>query len=339
MLTMTTTHTMSAVTQHRYGPPETVLVVESVDKPSISPDELLIRVEASSINPADWHGIRGEPLVARVVIGLRAPSYTSPGCDVAGVVERVGASVAGFSPGDRVVGYTPDKQRGGFAEFAAVPQDSVGLIPDGVAATDAACLPMAGGTALQAIRDHAQVSPGQRVMIVGASGGVGSLAVQIAKVLGAHVTGVCSGRNVEFVRGLGADEVIDYASSDYSIVPDGGDSFDSIIQLGGSMPASKLRKALTSDGRLVVASGDGGGRLFGPVGRILRSVASSPFGRGKVLTMNAVPTTDDLEYLVGLVEAGDLRVPISTTVTLAEVPAAIRDIETAHTRGKISVMI
>lgn len=339
MMEMTMTNMMSAVTQHIYGPPESVLAVEEVAVPSIATDELLIASEASSINPADWHSVRGEPLVARVSIGLRAPAFDSPGCDVAGVVEQVGDSVSGFSVGDRVLGYPPEKRRGGFAEYAAISASNAALIPERLSFAEAACLPLAGGTALQALRDHARVEPGQRVMVVGASGGVGSFAVQIAKTLGADVAGVCSGRNVEFVEDLGADEVIDYVSSDYSIVADEGELFDAILQLGGTMPTSQLRKALTPDGRLIMAGGDGGGRLFGPIGRIVGGLASSAFGRGHVTMMNAEPTTTDLDYLADLVASGALRVPIEKSVTLAEVPNAIREIETAHTRGKISVVI
>lgn len=339
MMGVAMTKTMSAVTQDTYGPPEDVLAVETCPLPSIGDDELLVSIEASSINPADWHSVRGEPLVARVAIGLGAPAFDSPGCDAAGIVEQVGNSVTGFSIGDLVLGYPPEKRRGGFAEYAAVPASNAALIPESVSFAEAACLPLAGGTALQAVRDHAVVESGQRVMVVGASGGVGSFAVQIAKTLGAHVTGVCSGRNVEFVRGLGADEVIDYVSSDYSIVDSDGEFFDAILQLGGTMPASQLRKALKPDGLLVMASGDGGGRLFGPIGRIVRGLASSAFGRGRVMTMNAVPTGPDLAYLVGLVASGEIRVPIEKSVTLAEVPNAIREIESAHTTGKISVVI
>lgn len=331
--------TMVALAHSRYGAPEDVLSLQTVPVPEIANDGVLIAVEAGSINPADWHGVRGEPLLARVVLGLLAPSATCPGSDVAGVVTQVGPEVRSVRVGDRVVGYTPEKSRGGFAELAAVPVTSIALVPDNVDAADAACLPLAGATALQAVRDHALLSSGQRVMIVGASGGVGSLAVQIAKHFGADVTGVCSTPNVALIRELGADAVIDYTSAEYTVRPNGTDGYDLIIQAGGSMPASQLRRALTPTGRLVVVSGDGGGRWFGPIGRIARGVGLSSFGRGRVVTMNAVPTTDDLEFLVGLVSDGLLRVHIDRTVSLAAVPEAISEVELGHTRGKISVRI
>lgn len=331
--------TMAALTQSRYGAPEEVLSLQIVPVPDVGDEDVLIEVEASSINPADWHGVRGEPLIARVVIGLRSPSANSPGCDVAGVAAQVGRAVDGVKVGDRVIGYPPEKRRGGFAASAVVPADSVAILPNDVQSAHGACLPLAGGTALHAVRDHAQISSGQRVLIVGASGGVGSIAVQLAKHFGAHVTGVCSGRNVEFVRQLGADVVIDYTATNYASVPEGGAGYDSILQIGGTMPASQLRQALTTEGRLVVMGGDGGGRWLGAVGRIMRGVFSSPFGRGRIVTMNAVPTKADLETLLSLVSEGALRIYIDKTVPLSEVPDAIRQIETAHTRGKISVAI
>lgn len=331
--------TMVALTQSRYGAPEAVLSLQTVPVPEIGSDDVLVAVEASSINPADWHGVRGEPLIARVVLGLRTPSAVCPGCDVAGVVAQVGRNVEGIKVGDRVVGYTPEKHRGGFAPLAAVPMTNIALIPDGVDVPAAACLPLAGATALHALRDHAKIESGQRVMIVGASGGVGSLALQIAKHYGAEVTGVCSSRNVAWVQDLGADAVIDYTTTEYVVAPDGTDGYDAIIQVGGSMPASRLRRALTPTGHLVLVSGDGGGRWFGPIGRIVRGVAMSAFGRGRVITMNAVPTSEDLEFLVSLVSDGSLHVNIDKTVPLAAVPEAIGELETGHTRGKISVAI
>ena len=331
--------TMTAVRQEGYGSPTEVLSVEQLPVPEVDADEVLVSVEASSVNPADWHGVRGEPLVVRAVIGVGSPSYEVPGCDIAGVVERVGSDVTSVRVGDRVLGYPPEKARGGFAEVVAIPESNIARVPDEVSLADAACLPLAGATALHAIRDHAEVDAGQRVLVVGASGGVGALAVQIAKSRGARVTGVCSGRNVDFVRNLGADDVLDYRTVDYAELAADEPGYDSILQLGGAMPAARLRRALADDGRLVIVSGDGGGRWLGPIGRILRGVVMSRFGRGRVLTMNAVPSADDLAELASLVASGAVRVPIERTVSLDGVAAAIRDIETGHTRGKIAVAI
>lgn len=328
--------TMQALIQTEYGDPEEVLSVRSVPVPSFDDDEVLVRVHASSINPADWHTVRGEPKIARVSLGLRSPRHDCPGCDVAGVLVSVGSAVRGLAVGDRVAAYLPEKKRGGFAEYVTVPSDNLAKITATTPFVDAATLPLAGGTALQAIRDHLAVGNGDRVMIIGASGGVGHFAVQLAKHYGAHVTGVCSASNVAAVHVIGANEVIDYANTDYTIrPPDPSLEYDAILQLGGTEPASALRRVLKPTGRLLVSSGDGGGTWFGPIGRILGRVLSSKFGRGRVFTMNALPTSEDIEYLAELRSAGDLTVSIERTCSLEDVPGAIRASETAHTRGKV----
>ena len=321
---------MKAIVQDRYGGPEE-LRLEEVDRPVPKDDEVLVRVMASSANPRDWHLMRGLPLIARPQIGLRKPKWRFPGSDVAGVVETVGSGVTRFAPGDEVFA---NVESGGFSEYAVVPESILARKPANLTFEEAAVVPLAATTALQLLR-HGGVREGRHVLIVGASGGVGSFAVQIAKALGAHVTGVCSSGNVELVRSLGADEVIDYTREDFTA----SGPYDVIVQLGGTTSARAFRRALTRNGALVLSSGEGGGRWFGPMGRLVSSMLLAPFVSQKIGSKTAKASAEDLETLRTMIEAGELRPVIEQTYPLSETPEAIRRVETAHVRGKLAITV
>jgi NADPH:quinone reductase-like Zn-dependent oxidoreductase len=321
---------MRAITQDRYGSPD-ALELEELDQPVPKDDEVLVRVMASSANPRDWHLMRGLPLIARPQIGLRKPKWRFPGSDVAGVVETVGSGVTSFAPGDEVFA---NVESGGFSEYAPVPESVLARKPSNLTFEQAAVVPLAATTALQLLR-HGGVREGRQVLIVGASGGVGSFAVQIAKALGAHVTGVSSGGNVELVRSLGADEVIDYTREDFTA----SGPYDVIVQLGGTTSARALRRALKRDGALVLSSGEGGGRWFGPMGRLVSAMLLSPFVSQKIGSKTAKASAEDLDTLRTMIEAGELRPVIEQTYPLSETPEAIRRVETAHVRGKLAITV
>ena len=327
---------MKAIVQDRYGPPKDVLELRDIDKPAVEDGEVLIRVHAASVNPADWHVIRGVPYIARLQFGLRAPKNTVPGCDVAGRVEAVGENVTKFQPGDEVFGSPFMRGFGAFAEWAAVSDDVLAVRPANLSFDDTAAVPVAALTALQGLRDHARVEPGQKVLIVGASGGVGTFAVQIAKSFGAEVTGVCSARNVDMVRSLGADHVVDYTQEDFA---DGGQRYDFIFQLAGTRSASDCRRALSPKGTLVLSSGESSGRLIGPVGRVFVASALSPFVSQKLLSFTVSPNSEDLGALKGLIEAGKVSPVIDRRYSLNEVPEAIGYLEQGHARGKVVVAV
>jgi NADPH:quinone reductase-like Zn-dependent oxidoreductase len=321
---------MRAITQDRYGSPD-VLELEELDRPVPKDDEVLVRVMASSANPRDWHLMRGLPLVARPQIGLRKPKWSFPGSDVAGVVEAIGSGVTRFAPGDEVFA---NVESGGFSEYAVVPESILARKPANLTFEEAAVVPLAATTALQLLR-HGGVREGRQVLIVGASGGVGSFAVQIAKALGAHVTGVSSTKNLELVRSLGADEVIDYTREDFTK----SGPYDVIVQLGGTTPARAFRRALTRDGALVLSSGEGGGRWFGPMGRLVASMLLSPFVSQKIGSKTAKASAEDLDTLRTMIERGEIRPVIEQTYPLSETPEAIRRVETAHVRGKLAITV
>src|SRR5579859_7615807 len=290
--------TMQAIVRDRYGAPD-VLTLQRVPRPAPRDDEVLVRVRAASLNPRDWHLMRGLPLIVRSMgYGLRQPKHRVLGSDVAGQVEAVGSQVRLFRPGDEVFA---DTVTGGFAEYVCVAQDFVERKPAGLTFEHAAALPLAALTALQGLRDVAGVKPGQPVLIVGASGGVGTFAVQIAKALGAVVTGVCSARNVELVRSLGADQVIDYTRQHFT---DTGQQFDAIFQLAGTDSPARCRQALTSNGTLILSSGESSGRLIGPIGNILAGVALSYFVPQRLRPLTAKRSKADLQLLIELVASG-----------------------------------
>ena len=323
---------MKAIVYHEYGSPD-VLKLEDVHAPVVNDDEVLVRVRASSANPADWHFMRGVPYVMRPQSGLRKPKKSLVGHDIAGQVEAVGKDVMGFRPGDEVFA---DVGAGGFAEYASVSEGVLVLKPANLTFEQAAAVPLAGLTALQGLRDAGQIRPGQKVLIIGASGGVGTFAVQVAKSFGAEVTAVCSTRNMELVRSLGADAVIDYTQGDFT---QSGQKYDLIFQLAGTSSPSHCRRVLTSKGTLVLSSGESDGRWIGPVDRLVKAVVLSPFVSQKLGSFLAKPNKDDLQFLKKLIEAGKLMPVIDRTYPLSEVPEAIRYLEEGHARGKVVITV
>jgi NADPH:quinone reductase-like Zn-dependent oxidoreductase len=323
---------MKAIVQDEYGPPD-VLELREIDKPVVEDDQVLVRVHASSANPADWHFMRGVPYIMRPQSGLGKPKNSVLGRDIAGRVEAVGKDVTRFRPGDEVFA---NVETGGFAEYACVSEGLLAPKPPNLTFEQAAAVPLAALTALQGLRDAGRVQPGQKVLIIGASGGVGTFAVQIAKSFGADVTGVCSTRNLEMVRSLGADHVIDYTQDDFT---QNGRKYDLIFQLAGTRSPSECRRALTSQGTLVLSSGESDGRWLGPVDRIIKAVVLSPFVSQKLGTFLAKPNKEDLQFLKELIEAGKVTPVIDRTYSLSEVPEAIRYLEEGHARGKVVITV
>ena len=323
---------MKAIVHHEYGSPD-VLELEEVDRPVAKDDEVLVRVRASSANPADWHFMRGVPYVMRPQSGLRKPKNGFLGRDIAGEVEAVGKDVTGFRPGDEVFANVGS---GGFAEYASVPEAFLVPKPVNLTFEQAAAVPLAALTALQGLRDAGHLQPEQKVLIIGASGGVGTFAVQIAKSLGADVTGVCSTRNLELVRSLGADHVIDYTQADFT---QSRQKYDLIFQLAGTSSPSDLRRSLTSEGTLVLSSGDSDGRWIGPVDRLVKAVVLSPFVSQKLGSFLAKENKEDLQFLKELIEAGDVTPVIDRTYALSETLEAIRYLEEGHARGKVVITV
>ena len=322
---------MKAIVYQRYGPPD-VLQLQEVDKPVVRDDAVLVRVRAAAVNPYDWHFMKGEPYFMRLIAGLRTPKRIRLGVDYSGQVEAAGKDVTQFQPGDEVYGMCD----GAFAEYLSVPESAAALKPTNLTFQQAAAVPLAALTALQGLRDSGQLQPTQRVLIIGASGGVGTFAVQIAKEMGAHVTGVCSTQNLEMVRSLGADQVIDYTQEDFA---QSGQKYDLIFQLGGKHSPSHCRRALTSKGKLVLSSGDSDGRWIGPIDRVIKAAVLSPFVSQTLVSLDTKRSKPDLEHLQELIEAGKLTPVIDRTHSLNEVPEAIRYVEMGHARGKVIITI
>ncbi|MEW2331732.1 NAD(P)-dependent alcohol dehydrogenase [Micromonospora chersina] len=327
---------MKAIVQDRYGPPDTLTLAE-VDTPVPAPDEVLVRVEAAALNAYDWHAMRGDPRLARLAMGRSRPRARIRGRDFAGRVEAVGAHVRQVRPGDAVFGDLGEAN-GAFAEYVCVPQDLVAAKPANLTPQQAAALPLAGITALLGLRDAGQVRPGHRVLVNGASGGVGTLAVQLAKVLGATVTGVCSTRNVDLVRSLGADHVVDYTREDFT--RDAG-RHDVVFDLVGNRSLTALRRALTPTGTLVLSGGGvyRGGSLVGPVWLIARGRLLAPLVRQRIVTLATAPGRQHLDTLRAHTEAGRLTPVIDRTYPLHEVPRAIRYLEGEHARAKVVITV
>lgn len=323
---------MRAITQKEFGPPD-VLELQDVGKPAPRDDEVLVRVHAASPNPWDWHFMRGMPYIARPTAGWRKPKNEILGGDVAGVVEAAGKDVTRFRPGDHVFGFVG---HGAFADYVAVPEGAVAPKPETLGFEQAATVPLAATTALQGLRDVGRVQPGDSVLIVGASGGVGTFAVQLAKSLGARVTGVCSARNLELVESIGADGVVDYTREDFT---DGRAKYDVIFQLAGTASPSACRRALSRAGTLVLSSGDSPGRFIGPLGRVVRAKLLSRFVSQKLELLDAKPNPGDLEILRKLVDAGEVTPVIEKTYPLEEAAAAIRHLETGRARGKLVISV
>jgi NADPH:quinone reductase-like Zn-dependent oxidoreductase len=326
---------MKAIVQERFGSPD-VLQLLDTDRPGIGPDDVLVRVHAAALNPYDWHILRGDPYVARLMgeVGLTRPTpkHRIAGVDGAGIVEAVGADVRGLRPGHEVLGWF----QGSFAEYARAAADRVVLKPARLTFQQAAAVTLSGETALRAIRDVGRVQPGQRVLINGAAGGVGSFAVQIATALGAQVTGVCSSRNVELVRSLGAAHVIDYTKEDFT---DGLVTYDVVHDNVGNQPLRRLLRALTPTGILVTNAGGSPGHVFGPIGGILRVVIANRLVRQQLRPLPDTWTREHLLAVIEFVEAGALTPVIDRTYPLAETAAALRYLEAGHARGKIVITV
>lgn len=325
------TDTMRAITQHQYGTVDT-WQLRDVPRPTPGAKEVLVEVRAAGIDMGTWHTMVGEPLVARAALGLRRPRNPVPGLDVAGVVAAVGAEVTGLQVGDRVFGVG----RGSFAQYTVAKQDALAVIPEHVTDAQAAVVPVSGVTAWQALHKVAKVQPGQSVVVVGAGGGVGSYAVQLAKAAGLTVTGVCSTGKVDLVRSLGADEVIDYTITDFA---DGSRTWDVIIDIRGNRSVRHLRQALAPKGTLVLVGAEGGGRLLGPLGRSLRGVALSPFIAQRIAMFVAITRTADLQQLAALLQSGRLVPAIDSSFPLEQAPDAMRRLESGQVRGKVVVTV
>jgi NADPH:quinone reductase-like Zn-dependent oxidoreductase len=324
---------MKAIVQDRYGSAD-VLELRDIERPVITDDEVLLRVHAASAHIGDWHVMTGLPYLIRLVVptlGLRAPKTRVRGMDVAGSVEAVGKDVTQFRPSDEVFGIG----NGSFAEYATARADKLAPKPANLTFEQAAACPISGIAALQAVR-KAQVQPGQKVLIIGAGGAVGTFSVQIAKAFGAHVTGVCSTSKVDLVRSLGADEVIDYTRDDFT---ESGQRHDAILDTAGARSVPQLRRVLTPKGSLVIVGSEGGGRWFGGFGRNLRAQMLSPFVSQKLGLFASKEKGEYLVELKELIEAGKVTPVIDRTYPLNEVPEAMRRLEAGHARGKLVITL
>jgi NADPH:quinone reductase-like Zn-dependent oxidoreductase len=334
-----------AIVQDRYGSPD-ILELRDVDTPVPTAGELLVRVRAASVNAYDWHFMRGDPYLARVTLGLRAPKERIRGRDFAGIVESVGAGVTVFQPGDEVYG----EADGAFAEFVCAKDTNTATKPANLTFAQAAAVPLAGNTALMGLRDAGRIQPGQRVLLNGASGGVGTFAVQIAKAFGAEVTAVCSTRNVDQARSLGADRVVDYTREDFAADsrpggpadgPADGRRYDIVFDLAGNRSLADLRRALTPTGTLVLSGGgqSSGGSLLGPLALTIKSQALSPFVRHRLLMFLAKQSKENLATLRELAESGKVTPVIDRTYPLSDAAEAIRYLEFEHARAKVVITV
>lgn len=323
---------MRAIVQDRYGQADVLRLREDAPMPQIGEDDVLVRVHVAGLNAADWHLMTGEPYPVRLVMGLRRPRVATLGSDFSGVVEAVGSAVTRLSVGDEVMG---EVERGALADFVAVAEKHVVRKPTNLTHEQAAALPMGALTALQAVRDTGQLKPGQSVLVNGASSGVGIYAVQIAFAMGAKVTGVCSGRNAEMVRSLGASTVIDYTKEDFAAT---SERYDLIIDIVSSRPISDVRKVLTERGRYVLVGVASTGKWFG-MARQVQVVATSPFVGQTLKPMLAGRKQADLESIVELVETGSLSPVVDTVYPLEQAADAVRHVQQGHARGKVVVAI
>jgi len=306
--------------------------LETRPAPRIGPGEVLVRVHAAGVDRGVWHLMTGLPYPVRLAYGLRVPKSPTPGMDLAGVVVAVGAGVTRFGPGDEVFGIGV----GTFAEYARASEAKLVAKPEGLSFEQAAVVAISGATALQAVRDHGRVRPGQQVLVTGASGGVGSYAVQIAKVYGAEVTGVASSAKLDLVRSLGADHVLDYTREDFA---DGTRRYDVVIDIGGNSSLRRLRRALTPSGTAVITGGETGGRWLGGYDRQLRGAVLSPFVGQRFTTFVNTEALEQLEALAGLLEAGQVVPAVDRSFPLAEAAKAIRYVQEGHARGKVVLTV
>ena len=324
---------MKAIVQDRYGEAD-VLEFRDVEEPRVGEHDVLIRVRAAGAGPDVWHIMAGKPYMARPVIGFSQPKVPIRGWDVAGTVEVVGSAVTGFRPGDEVMG---EAQRGSFAELTVAPADKLVHKPSRLSFEQAAAVPVSGTTAVQALRDHGHVRAGQSVLVIGAGGGVGTFTVQIAKAMGASVTGVASTSKLDLLRSIGADDVIDYTREDFT---DGTRTWDVIVDTAGRRPLRELRRALTPKGRLVIVGGDGGGPWTGGFFKgILRGPIVSMFVGQTLGGFTAKTTKEDLQALSELVEAGSVTPVVDRTFDLVEAADAVRYLAEGHPAGKIVVTV
>jgi NADPH:quinone reductase-like Zn-dependent oxidoreductase len=322
--------TMRAVVQDAYGSAD-VFHLAKINIPEVADQEVLVRVHAAGLDRGTWHVMAGRPYVIRLAFGLRKPKHPVPGLDLAGTVAAVGPGVIKFSPGDEVFG----TGKGSFAEYTVAPEDQLASKPAGLSFEQAAVVPVSGLTALQALTDIGRLQPGQQVLIIGASGGVGSYAVQLAKALGAEVTGVSSPTKLDLVRSLGADHVIDYTRDDFA---DEEHRYDLILDIGGNPALARLRRALTPTGTAVIVGGEHGGSFIG-LGRQFRAVALSPFVRQRLTFFVSRERASDLERLAEFIEAGKLAPSIDHAYPLEQASEAMRHLEAGKVRGKIAITV
>jgi NADPH:quinone reductase-like Zn-dependent oxidoreductase len=327
---------MKAFVLRSYGSPD-VLDLTEIDRPVPGEDEVLVRVRATSVNPYDWHNMRGEPFIARLMggLGLRNPKLNILGADMAGQVEAVGKDVTEFRPGDEVFAVL---EQGGFAEYVCVQEGELAPKPKNLSFEQAAAVPMAANTALLGLRDEGRIQPGQKVLINGASGGVGTFAVQIARAFGAEVTGVCSTRNVDLVRSIGADQVIDYTTEDFTR---NGQRYDLLLDIAGSRSVSACRRVLTPTGTVVVVGGPAG-RWLQPVRHVFSALAMSPFVSQRMVMADAVRCTENKQNLMTLtqfIEDGKITPVIDRRYPFEEIPAAVRYQEAGHAPGKVVIAV
>ena len=330
-VTATLPTTMLAVVQDRYGSVD-VLRLADIARPEITDIEVLVRVHAAGLDRGTWHVMTGQPYLGRLAFGVRRPRNPVPGLDVAGIVVAVGSAVTRFSVGDEVFGFG----KGSFAEYAVAREEKLARKPESLCFEQSAVVPVSAGTALQALCDHGQVAPGQRVLINGASGGVGSYAVQIAKAIGAEVTAVASTAKLDLVHSLGADHVMDHTRDDFA---DGSQRYDLILDIGGNPSVRRLRRALTPTGTAVIVGGEEGGSWTGSMDRPLRALALSPFVRQRLTNFIAKQRASDLDRITELIEGGLVTPHIDSTYRLDQVPEAIRHLQAGKARGKIAIAV
>lgn len=322
---------MQAIVQETYGSPD-VLRLREIDRPRVGKRDVLVRVHAAGLDPGVWHLMTGRPYLVRLMgYGLRKPKCAVAGQDVAGRVAAVGTEVTRLRPGDEVFGVCD----GAFAEYACGREDALAPKPANLTFEQAAVTPTSACTALEALRDAARVQPGQTVLVIGAGGGVGTFAVQIARAFGAEVTGVCSVAKTALVRAIGARHAIDYTREEFA----GGRRYDVILDAAGNRPLAHLRRALAPAGTLVVIGGEGGGRWLGGVDRQLRALLLSPFVRQTLRPLFSTVTADDLRRLRELLDAGKVVPVIDRTWPLSEAAAAVRHLEAGHARGKVAIRV
>jgi NADPH:quinone reductase-like Zn-dependent oxidoreductase len=324
-----TTATMNAIVHHAYGSAE-VLRVERIDRPVIAEHEVLVRVHAAGFDRGAWHMIMGLPYLIRLVSGIRTPKNPVPGIDLAGTIVEVGAAVTKFAVGDEVFG----TGRGSFAEYAVAAEDKLARKPVTLSFEQAAVVPVSASTALQALMDVGRLQSGQTVLIIGASGGVGTFAIQLAKALGVEVTAVCGTAKLDLVRSLGADHVIDYTRDDFA---DGSHRYDLILDIAGNPTLSRLRRALTPTGTAVIVGGESGGSLTGSIDRQLRARVMSLFIRQRLTSLLVRQRSSDLETLTVFIEAGTVVPAVDRTFSLDQVPDAMRYLQAGNARGKIAI--